>query len=183
MATAGLSATRWCEIARRTRASYQLPAAALARPPRRRRRIVRRRTAPAHIPASPPLQVREAQIRLYHNRQRAQLKDHLRAMTGRSSTKVGTDQLMLAAQLAKLPLPEQVSLADATPRRATPPTLARPSAPFCPRPPRLPSSPTLFRCSPSPYADKHTLSRDGAGAAQEVDWHRFQRLASTAPPF
>ena len=54
------------------------------------------------------MQVREAQIRLYHNRQRAQLKDHLRAMTGRGSTKVGTDQLMLAAQLAKLPLPEQV---------------------------------------------------------------------------
>ena len=69
--------------------------------------IDRRRTAPAHRPLL-CVQVREAQIRLYHNRQRAQLKDHLRAMTGRGSTKVGTDQLMLAAQLAKLPLPEQV---------------------------------------------------------------------------
>ena len=34
----------------------------------------------------------------------------------------------------------------------------------------------------SPYADQYTLSRDGAGAAQEVDWRRFERLASTAPP-
>ena len=25
----------------------------------------------------------------------------------------------------------------------------------------------------SPYADQYTLSRDAAGAAQEVDWRRF----------
>ena len=118
--------------------------------------------------------MREAQIRLYHNRQRAQLKDHLRAMTGRGSTKVGTDQLMLAAQLAKLPLPEQVSRRrDAALdhlRRPFPSPLARLHSPSVP--PQM-----LFA---SPYADQYTLSRDGAGAAQEVDWRRFEPIASTA---
>jgi hypothetical protein len=125
MATAGLSSDEMV----RDRSSNQrrprsLAAAARRRSPpplaaarrRRRRRISRRRTAPAHRPLLATLQVREAQIRLYHNRQRAQLKDHLRAMTGRGSTKVGTDQLMLAAQLAKLPLPEQVRRRRADPR-------------------------------------------------------------------
>ena len=52
--------------------------------------------------------MREAQIRLHHNRQRAQLKAHLREVAGPTSTAVSREQVEMAARLANIELPGQV---------------------------------------------------------------------------
>jgi len=51
--------------------------------------------------------VREAELRQLHNRQRAQLKAFLQLSAGNSKT-IGTEELKLAAKLAKMSLPDDV---------------------------------------------------------------------------
>ena len=54
-----------------------------------------------------PPQVREAELRQLHNQQRAQLKAFLQLSAGNSKT-IGTEELKLAAKLAKMSLPDDV---------------------------------------------------------------------------
>ena len=75
--------------------------------PRARAPSPRRVASPrAQAPMDQEQAVREAQLRQLHNKQRAQLKAFLQLSAGNSKT-VGTDDLKLAAKLAKMSLPDE----------------------------------------------------------------------------
>ena len=61
----------------------------------------------SHLSRPVPPQVREAELRQLHNQQRAQLKAFLQLSAGNSKT-IGTEELKLAAKLAKMSLPDDV---------------------------------------------------------------------------